>query len=56
VAHLIDGHVILGDGRYRAISSITNPRRDNTGRIIHDHHHRAHHRIRARVEHVIARL
>jgi hypothetical protein len=38
------------------IHTITTPRRDNTGRIICDHHYRAHRRIGARVEPVIARL
>ncbi|MDT5124805.1 MAG: hypothetical protein QOH54_449 [Mycobacterium sp.] len=56
VTQLLDGHVVLGDGGYRGIGPITTPRRDHTGRIIHDHHYRAHRRIRARVEHVIARL
>jgi DDE superfamily endonuclease len=56
VVELLDGRVILGDAGYRAITSITTPRRDQTGRIIHDDHYRAHRRIRARVEHVIARL
>ncbi|MGH3561902.1 MAG: transposase [Mycobacterium sp.] len=56
VAQLLDGRVVLGDGGYRGIPSITSPRRDKTGRIICDGHHRAHRRIRARVEHVIARL
>jgi len=56
VAHLFDSQVILGDNGYRGIGSITTPRRDHTDRIIHDHHYRAHRRIRARVEHVIARL
>ena len=56
VAHLLTGHDILGDGGYRGIPSITTPRRDTTGRIIRDDHYRAHRRIRARVEHVIARL
>ena len=39
-----------------ASPSITTPRRDHTGRIIRDDHYRVHRRIRARVEHVIARL
>jgi hypothetical protein len=57
VAHLLDGaRPILGDGGYRGIPPITTPRRDHTGRIIHDDHYRAHRRIRARVEHVLARL
>lgn len=57
VAHLLTGQrVILGDGGYRGIDTITAPRRDHTGRIIRDDHYRAHRRIRARVEHVIARL
>jgi DDE superfamily endonuclease/Helix-turn-helix of DDE superfamily endonuclease len=56
VAHLFEGRVVLGDGGYRGITSITTPRRNNTGRIIRDHHYRAHRQIRARVEHVIARL
>lgn len=57
VAHLLAGqHEILGDGGYRGITSITSPRRDKTGRIIRDDTYRTHRRIRARVEHVIARL
>ncbi|ASL18417.1 transposase family protein [Mycobacterium intracellulare] len=57
VAPLLTGHHrILGDGGYRGIITITTPRRDHTGRIIRDDHYRAHRRIRARVEHVIARL
>ena len=56
VAHLLDGRVVLGDGGYRGIRSITTPRRDQTGHIIRDHHYQTHRRIRARVEHVIARL
>jgi hypothetical protein len=56
VVQLLDGRVVLGDGGYRGITSITTPRRDRTGRIIHDDHYRAHRKIRARVEHVIARL
>jgi hypothetical protein len=57
IAHLLTGqNVNLGDGGYRDIKSITTPRRDDTGRIIHDDDYRLHRRIRARVEHVIARL
>lgn len=57
VADLIDGsRTVLGDGGYRGITTITGPRRGPGGRIIRDHHWRAHRRIRARVEHVIARL
>jgi hypothetical protein len=56
VAHLLDGRVVLGHGAYRGTASITTPRPDNIGRIIHDNHHRAHRRIRTRVEHLIARL
>lgn len=57
VAHLLTGRrEVLGDGGYRGIATITTPRRDRTGRIIWDEHYRAHRRIRARVEHVIARL
>jgi hypothetical protein len=48
--------VILGDGRYRGIPTITGPQRDHSGRIIHDNHYPKHRRIRARVQHVIARL
>ncbi|WP_148286598.1 transposase family protein [Mycobacterium canetti] len=47
---------ILGDGGYRGIDSITSPARDKSGRIIRDDQYRAHRRIRARVEHVIARI
>jgi DDE superfamily endonuclease len=56
MVQLLDGRVVLGDGGYRGITSITTPRRDHSGRIIRDDHYRAHRRIRARVEHVIARL
>jgi hypothetical protein len=57
IAHLITGaRVILGDGGYRGIDTITPPARDNTGHIICDHHYPKHRRIRARVEHVTARL
>jgi Helix-turn-helix of DDE superfamily endonuclease/DDE superfamily endonuclease len=56
VTHLLDGRVVLGDGGYRGIASITTPRRDKTGRIIHNDHYRVHRRLRARVEHTIARL
>ena len=57
IAHLLTGErVILGDGGYRGIDTITTPARDNTGRIIHDDLYRKHRRIRARIEHVIARL
>jgi DDE superfamily endonuclease/Helix-turn-helix of DDE superfamily endonuclease len=55
-AHLLDDRVVLGDGGYRGITSITGPKRDETGCIVDDQHYRAHRRIRARVEHVIARL
>jgi hypothetical protein len=53
---LFDGRVVLGDGGYRGITSIITPRRHKTGRTTHHNHYRAHRRIRARVEHVIARL
>jgi hypothetical protein len=56
VMQLLEGRVVLGDGGYRGITSITTPRRDHSGRIIRDDHYRMHRRIRARVEHVIARL
>jgi hypothetical protein len=56
VAQLLGGCVVLGDGRYRGIASITTPRRDHTGRIIRDDDYRAYPRITARVEHVIASL
>ena len=57
VAHLLTGERhILGDGGYRGIAAITAPRPDSTGRIIRDHRYRTHRRIRARVEHLIARL
>ena len=56
VAHLLTGHEILGAGGYRGIHTITTPRRNHTGRIIRDAHYRVHRRIRARVDHVIARL
>jgi hypothetical protein len=53
---LFDGRVVLGDGGHREITSIITPRRHKAGRTIHDNHYRANRRIRARVEHVIARL
>ena len=56
VAHLLTGHEILGDGGYRGINTVTTPHRDHTGPIIRDEHYRAHRRVRARVEHVLARL
>lgn len=56
VAHLLDGRVVLGDGGYRGITSISGPTRDQSGRIVHDQHYRAHRRIRARIEQLIARL
>jgi hypothetical protein len=56
VVQLLIDRVVLGDGGYRGITSITIPRRDQTDRIIRDDHYRAHRRIRARLEHVIARL
>ena len=57
IAHLLDGtRPLLGDGGYRGIATITSPRRATDGRIIHDNQYRKHRRIRARVEHAIARL
>jgi hypothetical protein len=56
VAALLDRRVILGDGGHRGIPTSTGPQRDHSGRIIHDDHYRKHRRIRAPVEHVIARL
>ncbi|HXO51680.1 MAG TPA: transposase family protein, partial [Mycobacterium sp.] len=56
VAHMLTGHEILGDRGHRAITTITTPRRDHSGRIIRDDRYQLHRRIRARVEHVIARL
>ena len=47
---------VLGDRGHRGITTITTPRRDHTGPIIRDDHYRAHRRIPARVDHVIARL
>ena len=56
-AHLLTGQrVILGDSGYRAIPTIITPARHRSGRIIHNDNYRAHRRIRARVEHVLARL
>jgi Transposase DDE domain len=57
VADLIDdSRTVLDDGGYRGITIITGPRRRPDGRIIRDHHYRAHRPIRARVEHVTARI
>jgi hypothetical protein len=38
------------------MNTITGPRRGPDGRVIRDHHYRTHTRIRARVEHIIARI
>jgi hypothetical protein len=39
VTHLFDGsRIILGNGGYRGIGSITTPPPDKSGRIIRDHH------------------
>jgi hypothetical protein len=46
LAKLLDGRVVLGDGGYRGITSIT-PRRDTIGRIVRDHHYRQHRRIKS---------
>lgn len=46
VLQILDRRVVLGDGGYRGIPSITSPPRDKTGRIIRDDHYRAHRRIR----------
>jgi len=56
LVQLLDGRVVLGDGGYRAITSIATPRRDHCGRIIRDDHYRVHRRIKARAKHVITRL
>ncbi|WP_142407056.1 transposase family protein [Mycobacterium sp. ITM-2016-00316] len=57
VTHLLAGQrEILGDGGYRGIDSITSPARDKSGRIIRGDHCRAHRRIRAPIERVIARI
>jgi hypothetical protein len=57
VADLIDDSpTVLDDGGYRGITTITGPRRRPDGRIIRDHHYRAHRPIRTRVEHVTARI
>lgn len=57
VADLIDGsQTVLADGGYRGITTITGPRRGPDSRIIHDDHYHRHRRIRARVEHTIARI
>lgn len=56
VVQLLDRRVVLGDGAYRGIPTITGPQPDHSGRIIHHAQYRKHRRIRARVEHIIARL
>ncbi|MHA7649646.1 transposase [Mycobacterium sp. ML4] len=57
LAHMLTGdRIILADGGYRGIGTITGPRRDKSGRTIRDDHNRVHRRIHARVEHVLARL
>ena len=53
---LTGGRMVLGDGGHRGITTIITPRRDQSGRTIRDQDWREHRRIRARVEHVIARL
>ena len=47
VVPLLDGRVVLGDCGYRGITTIATPRRDHSGRIIHDDRYRVHRRIRA---------
>lgn len=47
---------ILGDSAYHSPPGIVTPRTDSSGRIIRDHHWERHKRMRATVEHVIARL
>ena len=47
---------LLGDGGYQGLPDIETPRRGPDGRIVRDHAWRRHRRIRASVEHVIARL
>jgi hypothetical protein len=55
-SHTYSSRAVLGDGGYRGIPAITDPQRDTTGHIIRDDRYRVHRRIRARVEHAIARL
>ncbi len=47
---------ILGDGAYHALPNVITPHRDSKRRIIRDQHWERHKRLRATVEHVIARL
>jgi hypothetical protein len=53
LADLLTSHEILGD---RGIATITTPAPDRSRRIIHDEHFRTHRHVRARVEHIPARL
>jgi hypothetical protein len=47
----------IATDRWRlTVNTVTTPHRDHTARIIRDEHYRAHRRVRARVEHVLARL
>jgi hypothetical protein len=47
---------VLGDGAYQSMPGVTTPKRDSTGRIIRDKAWELHRKVRASVEHVIARL
>jgi hypothetical protein len=53
---MLTDHQILGDRRYRGITTITTPRPDKTSPIIRDDRYPVHRRIRARVEHLITPL
>jgi hypothetical protein len=56
ITHPLGGRDVLADDGDRGITSTTTPRPDHTGRIVHHDHYRNHRQIRARIEHVIARL
>ena len=47
---------VLGDSAYRSLPGVITPRRDSSGRIIRDEHWQRHKRLRATVEHMLARL
>jgi len=48
--------VVLGDGAYQSMPGVTTPKRDSSGKIIRDEAWELHRKLRASVEHVIARL
>lgn len=47
---------VLGDGTYQSMPGVTTPKRDSSGKTLRDQAWETHRKLRASVEHVIARL